>query len=207
MATLTVDDGTVSQFDFTVKGHDYGGSTYKLWAWNFSTESFTLVATHNGSSPGNFTPTGSITSDATDYLDGSGYLWVVVEDCSYDTQSHSIYFIEAVDTYTEAAAPVDIAPGSQARSSGPAGGNQTHVAAAASGSQAQAAGGLSVSQMHMAGAAASSPQSQVAEAVSGSVASATGSPAAGFQGQAPPAGAASCVWEVVTPPSDTVLST
>ena len=67
---MTVADGTVSRFDFTVKGYDYGGSTYKLWAWNFSTESFDLVATHSGGMPGTFTLTGSITSDASDYLDG-----------------------------------------------------------------------------------------------------------------------------------------
>ncbi len=183
LARMTIDDGTVSRFDFTVKGHDYGGSTYKLWAWNFSTESFDLVATHNGSSPGTFTLTGSITTDADDYLDGSGYLWAVVEDCSYDAQSHSIYFIEVVDTYTEAAAPIDVSPGSQAQCAGTASGSQTHVAGAASGSQAQAAGPLLVSQTHVASAVAPSPQAQVAEAVSGSVASAVGSPAAGYQGQ------------------------
>ncbi len=89
-------------------------------------------------------------------------MWLLVEDCAYDAQAHSIYFIEAVDTYTEAAAPVDIAPGSQVQSAGTAGGSQTHVAGAASGSQAQAAGAPPSSQTHVAGAAAPSPQSQVA---------------------------------------------
>ncbi len=184
LARMTVADGTVSQLDFTVKGLrrqvEPTSSGRGTSAPNPSTWSHRIA----GGMPGSFTLSGSITSDAGDYLDGSGYLWVVVEDCTYDAQSHSIYFIEAVDTYTEAAAPVDVAPGSQAQSAGTAGGSQTHVAGAASGSQAQAAGALSQSARRTwPGPSAPSPQSQVAEAVSGSVASAVGSPAAGYQGQ------------------------
>jgi hypothetical protein len=101
---FTMNDGTVSQLDITVKGYDIGGSTFNIYAWNFNTSAFDFMGSHTGGAPSAYTFTHSITTNPDYYIDGSGYMWLLV--CPAANQSSSgktVRYAEVVDTYSAVA--------------------------------------------------------------------------------------------------------
>ena len=157
LCRISIADSGTTQFDVTakVKEGTYGSEGFELYIWDANGSSFgSAMDSWSGGSPGaTHSLTASITSSPDHYVDGSGYLWVLVVSTSYDSDTKLLTYVEVVNTFSAPSSEASDGDGgiditetvspstSQAHASAGAGGISISEAAAGVGEQTQAADG------------------------------------------------------------------
>lgn len=100
---IELEVGTTSQLDLTCVAYDgYGYQTFAFYIWDNNGSDFELVDTNTPEAPGTaHTLSGTISSNLSNYIDGSNYVWLLLIPTSYSASNAKVAsYMTLTQTYT-----------------------------------------------------------------------------------------------------------